>query len=79
MLTCREFVDFIGRYLDGEMEAGEKRTFESHVSECPPCLAYLSTYKETVALAAKADPSDELPPDIPEDLIKAVLAARRRG
>ena len=79
MLTCREFIDFIGRYLDGEMEAAEKRTFESHVSECPPCLSYLNTYKSTVELASQVGDSDELPSDIPEDLIQAVLAARRRG
>ena len=45
---------------------------------CPACVAYLKTYQQTVAAgkAALAGPDDRLPKDIPDDLVKAILAAR---
>ena len=79
MITCQEFIDFIARYLDAELPDAEKRSFEEHVSECPPCLDYLKTYQTTVELASQCDPEGELPADVPEDLVQAVLAARSRG
>jgi anti-sigma factor RsiW len=78
-MTCQEFVEFIASYLEGGTPEPERKIFESHVRMCPPCLAYLDSYKETIALgrSACADPEGSVPEDVPEDLVRAVLAARR--
>jgi len=79
MITCKEFVDFLMAYLDGELPAGPRATFESHLSDCPACETYLQTYRQTVALGRSVCPSDDeaIPDEVPEVLVQAVLAALR--
>lgn len=76
-ITCREVVDFLDRYLTGELDSDEVAKFERHLSECPPCVAYMHTYQAAAALsrAALADVPD-IPDDMPEDLVQAILRVR---
>ena len=80
-MTCRELIDFLGAYLGGELSEEVRLRFDEHLAACPECSAYLKTYRETVKLAQGAfqDPDDLVPADVPEDLVKAILAARRKG
>ena len=79
MVTCRTFVEFLMDYLSGGLPDSQRDEFDAHVAACVACVAYMKTYKETVELgkAAFQDPDSEVPTEVPEDLIKAVLAARR--
>ena len=79
-LTCREFIDFIMAWLDGELEPEVRRSFAEHLDMCPDCVDYLDSYQRTVALgkAAWDAPGDApVPNEVPEELVQAVLAARR--
>jgi anti-sigma factor RsiW len=80
-MNCREFVDFLMAYLDGTLEASELEVFEAHMVDCPGCEAYLETYRETIRLgkACFCGGSDDLPEDVPEGLVQAILAAREAG
>jgi anti-sigma factor RsiW len=80
-MTCRDFIEFLMEYLSDGLSAEERAIFDAHLAECPWCVAYLKTYRETVALekAALADPEVGVPEDAPEELVQAVLAARRKG
>ena len=79
-MKCRDFVDFLMDYLDGSLGASERGVFESHIDDCPACLTYLDTYRETVRLGTRVCRSDdELPPDVPEELVQAILSARRKS
>jgi len=43
-------------------------------------VRYLRTYEDAVTLARGAfDPNDALLEDVPEKLVQAILAARRKG
>lgn len=79
-MTCRELADFIADYLSGELPANVRTAFDDHLRVCPNCRKYLASYEETVKLGRRAFEHDdaELPADIPEDLVTAILAARRR-
>ena len=79
-MTCRELVAFLMDYLAGELTADESRRFEEHLGECPDCVAYLATYREAIRLGKEACAAGEeaIPAEVPEDLVRAVLAARRR-
>ena len=79
-MTCRELVEFLMDYLDGHLSEPERRCFEEHLGECPDCVAYLATYQEAIRLGKEACKAgnDPLPPEVPEDLVRAILAARRR-
>jgi anti-sigma factor RsiW len=78
-MKCREFVEFLMEYLDGALVEGELRVFEEHVGDCPACVNYLASYRETVRLGKSVcTPDAELPPDVPEELVQAILSARVR-
>ena len=79
-MTCRELADFIADYISGELSAGTRAAFDDHLARCPNCRHYLSGYKATIALGRRAfeDDDAEVPADVPEDLVKAILAARKR-
>jgi anti-sigma factor RsiW len=53
--------------------------FERHLSRCANCRAYLANYRTTVDLGRQACADDEadLPADVPDDLVEAILASRR--
>lgn len=78
-MKCREFVEFLMEYLDGALVEAERRVFEDHIGDCPACVNYLATYRETVRLGSSVcTPDAEVPPDVPEELVQAILSARRR-
>jgi predicted anti-sigma-YlaC factor YlaD len=79
-LTCREICDFVMAWLDGELPEREQAIFAAHLKLCRACLNYLDTYRATIKLARsshEANPCAALPP-VPEDLVKAILAARKK-
>lgn len=79
-MTCREFIDFIMSYLDGELPGEQRAPFEYHLSRCPACDRYLRQYRATVAAgkAAFTTPDAEVPEEVPEELVSAILSSRRR-
>lgn len=76
-ITCRELIDFIAAYVDGGLDAAARDDFERHLSACPSCRAYLDSYRKTMALT-RAMASDEPVDDVPEELVRTILDARRR-
>jgi len=79
MVTCRTFVEFLMDYLSGGLPPAQRDEFDEHLAQCVACVAYMNSYAETVELgkAAFSDPDAEVPPEVPEDLVKAILEARR--
>jgi anti-sigma factor RsiW len=77
-VTCREFADFMMDYLSNELAAESRTQFEHHLGLCVNCWKYLRSYEETVKLGKRAfdDEDSALPAEVPEDLVKAILAAR---
>lgn len=89
-MTCREFTEFLSAYLSGELSAAEAAEFERHLRECRACGNYLDTYKKTIEISRAAfndevnvtrPASESTVPGIPvpERLVQAILAARRKS
>lgn len=81
-MTCRDFVDYLWRYLHEELPADERFEFDAHLAVCPQCVAYLKEYRATIAMgrdALEATPDAQVPDDAPEELIDAILAARKKS
>jgi anti-sigma factor RsiW len=78
-MKCRELAEFLMDYVSGDLPAERRQHFEFHLSKCPNCHEYLVQYEITIksCKVACGEMSDELPANIPEDLVKAVLAARK--
>ncbi len=82
LITCREMNEFLIDYIDGALPDAQKSEFHRHLARCPSCVHYIETYKTTIAAgkAAFCDPNapDKLPEAAPEELITAILAARKK-
>ena len=80
MLECITFEKFIIGYFSDTLTVRQKFVFDIHLKMCRECRTYLDAYKSTAALAGE---QAEIPfldmemGDVPEDLIKAVLAAAK--
>jgi anti-sigma factor RsiW len=79
-MTCREFADFMMEYLSDELPSGSRSAFEHHLSVCRNCRRYLTSYEQSIKLGKHAFEQDDalVPASVPEELVKAILAARRR-
>jgi anti-sigma factor RsiW len=79
MLTCREVEEFLLAYLDGELPLAKRLAFQMHIAFCSECKAYLRKYKTAVALGKTVfvEGARDANEEIPEDLVKAIAAARR--
>lgn len=76
MITCRQFEDFIVDYLEGDLPGKDRRSFEIHLRFCRECRDYLDAYKASLDAAKQglADDLAELPHQVPDDLVDAVVA-----
>ncbi|HVS03209.1 MAG TPA: zf-HC2 domain-containing protein [Thermoanaerobaculia bacterium] len=79
MLTCRELLDFLDDYRQDRLTAAERTRFEQHLAVCADCVAYLESYERSLELTRRAlrAPDDEVPAEVPADLVTAILASRR--
>ena len=77
-VTCRELIDFLGAYVDGELADAVRLRFDEHLAACPECSAYVEAYRVTIRLARDAgrEPTEPSPAAVPEELVKAILSAR---
>jgi anti-sigma factor (TIGR02949 family) len=69
--SCKECVDVLRAYLDGEMTSEDQAHFKAHLGDCPPCMDFLEQYKAMPGLCKKA-----LAAKMPEELshkLKAFL------
>jgi len=78
-LCCRELVDFLDDFIEGRLAAERLVVFERHLSICRECVEYVEGYRGALAAARAAlceSERAELPP-IPDELVRAILAARK--
>jgi anti-sigma factor RsiW len=76
-MNCRECATFLDEYFDGTLEQATRASFEFHLSRCANCERYLESYRATLTLERSAFDDGAAGPDIPEDLVRAILDARK--
>ncbi len=76
-MICSDLItNFISDYLDGTLPPDTLADFEHHLDVCPSCVAYLLTYRMTIAMSAAAGRAPK-PDDVPEELVQAILSSVR--
>ncbi|HEX6813595.1 MAG TPA: zf-HC2 domain-containing protein [Planctomycetota bacterium] len=78
-MTCREFTEFLDAYLAGSLPAGQGAAFERHLAVCADCVAYMDSYRRTVDACRGLRDNDQVPPEVPEELVEAILRSRSQG
>ena len=79
MLTCVEFEAFVLDYFEGTLSSGQRAIFKMHLMVCQDCQRYLAAYKRSVDMGQNVfkKPYEPVPEDVPEDLVQAILAAKK--
>ena len=52
-LTCKELVELVTGYFDGELSRRQRRRFEAHVAGCDGCTAHLRQMRRTIAATGR--------------------------
>ena len=73
LLSCRDVLEFLDRYVSGELDPAERKRFRWHLRLCRSCRAYLKSYETTIRLEVAASETSQ---PIPEDLVVAILRSR---
>ena len=76
-ISCRELVAFLDDYVDERLEPERRAVFERHLALCSDCRSYLESYRLTRDLGGFAL-REVRHGEIPEELVRAILAARQR-
>ncbi len=54
MYTCKDSIDLLLEYLDGELSEERRAKLERHLGGCTPCEEFLESYRATPALCRRA-------------------------
>ena len=76
-IGCAECMDLLADYVDGVLSPDRSKALEWHIESCPPCVAFVNTYKGTVN-AAKRLRQTALPPELRERLIAFLQRSEAR-
>ena len=49
-ITCEQFTALLIDYVTGELDPATTLLLERHVQNCPDCVAFLRTYRESIRL-----------------------------
>jgi predicted anti-sigma-YlaC factor YlaD len=76
-MTCQELVEFLADYFGGQLAPETRALFDEHLAECPDCVAYLDTYRQTIQLCKQSvvDPNEV--PAMPEELVRAIVESAK--
>ena len=77
MMSCKELVNLMADYLEGQLDPGVARDLDQHLADCPPCLNFLKTYRVTTRLIREIA-CEDIPPELEERLQK-FLRERLKG
>jgi len=69
MICCRECLDLLYDYLDGNLDSGATKELDEHFEDCPPCISFLNTYKSTTELCRDTLGKIEIPEAVQSRLL----------
>jgi anti-sigma factor RsiW len=75
-MTCRDAIAVLADYLEMALPPETLQALEQHLHDCPPCIAYLNTYRRTRDLTAEAQ-RVAMPAEMKERLRRFLLARLR--
>jgi anti-sigma factor RsiW len=69
-LNCRELVELVTAYLEGDLSSGERKRFEAHLSGCDGCTMYVEQMRRTIVLTGSLR-VDDVSAEAEEALLRA--------
>jgi predicted anti-sigma-YlaC factor YlaD len=75
-MTCKDAIELFSEYLEAAVDSDTLARLEQHLRDCPPCVAYLNTFRRSRELAREAS-EVEMPPELKRRLRQFLLAHLR--
>jgi mycothiol system anti-sigma-R factor len=75
---CREALDELERFLDGELPEGEVGRVKQHLSDCYPCTDRAS-FEEQLRAIVRRGCADAAPPDLVDRIRSGLLSGDLPG
>jgi len=69
-LTCKQVVELVTAYLEGDLSSGERKRFDSHLAACDGCTMYVEQMRRTIELTGTLS-VDDVTPKAEEALLRA--------
>jgi hypothetical protein len=75
-MNCREIVELLCEFLEGELSEEQCRHIQQHLDTCPPCVVYIKTYQVTIRLG-RTLPREPIPRSLEEKLQEMLKQVQR--
>ncbi|WP_344952687.1 mycothiol system anti-sigma-R factor [Sphaerisporangium flaviroseum] len=73
---CKEVLDKVYTFLDGELDARRRSDIREHLDECGPCLEEYGLEQVVKQLVAKHCGCDTAPDELRSKVLKRIAAVR---
>ncbi len=70
--SCKDLIEVVMDYLDGELGAEELDELEEHLETCSNCATLVGTLRKTIQLSRQAAEGSELPADVRRRLFESL-------
>jgi predicted anti-sigma-YlaC factor YlaD len=70
MLNCRQMMDLMTDYLEGELGLFQRVWFEIHVGTCWQCRQYLAKLRATLGALGSLEDAAPPPPEVMDQLLE---------
>ena len=57
-IPCQQIVELVTDYLEGALDPEQRRLFEEHLADCPPCATYVEQIRVTAEQAGRVEEPD---------------------
>ena len=74
-LECRQIAELLGDYFDQTLPGHLRELLEFHIDGCPPCVAFVNTYRGTIA-ATRTLPETPMPTELKKRLLSVLREQR---
>jgi len=76
-MSCQELVELVTGYLEAALPEADRRRFEEHLAECPPCRAYLGQMRQTIGALGRL-PRESISDDAKRGLLDVFRDWKKR-
>jgi anti-sigma factor RsiW len=75
---CADLFARLSAYLDGELSPEARQAMEQHICDCPPCIEFIQSLRQTIDLCHHFEPAGT-PAPVSREAKRELLAALQRA
>lgn len=75
---CADLFARLSEYLDGELSPEARQAMEQHICDCPPCIEFIHSLRQTIDLCHHFEPAGT-PAPVSREAKRELLSALQRA